>query len=122
MLTRKAPSPRTRWRAVATVVPLLTLAAVACRSHPPLTTLTIFGNRAPRNPSSDPDTRPVELGLRFRSAQRGAITGVRFFRTAGNDGRHTGSLWSSSGRRLATGTFSRESAHGWQELTFDAPV
>src|SRR5262249_6941654 len=33
-----------------------------------------------------------------------------------------GSLWSSSGTLLATGTFSSESASGWQTLTFSSPV
>jgi hypothetical protein len=104
------------------VVPLIALACVSCRFHRPVATVTIFGNRAPVDGRSDPDTKPVELGLRFRSAEPGSITGVRFFKTAGNNGLHTGSLWSSSGRRLALGTFQGESDHGWQELTFESPV
>jgi hypothetical protein len=52
----------------------------------------------------------------------GEVTGVRFYQGAGNGGTHTGSLWSASGTRLATGTFENESASGWQTLTFDTPV
>ena len=36
--------------------------------------------------------------------------------------RHIGNLWSANGTLLATGTFSGESATGWQQLTFTTPV
>jgi hypothetical protein len=39
-----------------------------------------------------------------------------------NTGTHVGSLWSSTGTLLATGTFSGETASGWQELDFSSPV
>jgi len=70
----------------------------------------------------DPDTSPVELGVKFRSVADGFITGVRFYKGPRNTGTHTGSLWSVDGRRLATGTFTHESAQGWQELRFPVPV
>ena len=31
-------------------------------------------------------------------------------------------MWSSTGALLATGTFTGESASGWQELDFSSPV
>ena len=52
----------------------------------------------------------------------GYVTGIRFYKGAGNTGTHTGSLWNSAGTRLATVTFSGESATGWQQATFGAPV
>jgi probable HAF family extracellular repeat protein len=70
----------------------------------------------------DPDRSPVELGVRFRSDVDGFVTGVRFFKGPGNTGPHTGTLWSDRGQRLATGTFTDETASGWQELVFAAPV
>jgi hypothetical protein len=39
-----------------------------------------------------------------------------------NTGVHTGSLWNASGQLLATGTFTNESASGWQTLVFSTPV
>src|SRR5262249_57325268 len=39
-----------------------------------------------------------------------------------NTGTHVGNLWSATGDRLATATFSGESASGWQEVTFSSPV
>ncbi len=66
--------------------------------------------------------QPVELGVKFRSDVDGTISGVRFYKGLGSTGTHTGSLWTSIGTRLATGTFTNESASGWQELIFSQPV
>jgi hypothetical protein len=52
----------------------------------------------------------------------GTITGIRFYKGAGNTGTHTGSLWTTGGTRLATGTFTGESSSGWQQMTFTTPV
>lgn len=64
----------------------------------------------------------VELGMKFRSSVAGYVTGVRFYKSAQNTGRHTGSLWNSRGHLLATVTFRNESASGWQTASFDHPV
>jgi Domain of unknown function (DUF4082)/Fibronectin type III domain len=70
---------------------------------------------------SGPDN-PVELGVRFRSDVAGYVTGARFYKAALNTGTHVGNLWSRTGTRLATATFTGESASGWQQVTFSAPV
>jgi hypothetical protein len=85
-------------------------------------TVTIFDAKTPANPSSDSDSNSVELGVKFRTSVGGAVVGVRFFKTTGNTGTHTGTLWSTGGDMLATGTFTDETSTGWQELTFDHPV
>jgi hypothetical protein len=64
----------------------------------------------------------VELGITFRSDNSGYITGIRFYKSAGNTGTHVGNLWSSTGARLATATFTGESASGWQQVNFSTPV
>ncbi|HEV8527746.1 MAG TPA: DUF4082 domain-containing protein [Actinomycetes bacterium] len=76
---------------------------------------------APTNPA-DPDSAAVELGVKFRAAQDGVITGVRFYKGAGNIGTHVGNLWTSAGTPLATGTFSGETTTGWQQVNFASPV
>jgi hypothetical protein len=68
------------------------------------------------------DTNAVELGTRISSAVDGWVTGVKFYKAATNTGTHTGTLWSNTGTQLATGTFTGESASGWQTLTFAQPV
>ncbi|TVT10600.1 DUF4082 domain-containing protein [Amycolatopsis bartoniae] len=64
----------------------------------------------------------LELGVRFSSSVAGSVTGVKFYKGGGNTGTHTGSLWTVDGQLLATGTFSNETASGWQTLTFATPV
>ncbi|CCH31426.1 DUF4082 domain-containing protein [Actinosynnema sp. NPDC047251] len=68
------------------------------------------------------DGAAVELGLKWRSSTSGFVRGVRFYKGPGNTGTHTGSLWSTTGVRLATGTFTNETAGGWQTLLFPSPV
>ena len=62
--------------------------------------------------------------MRFKSDIAGFITGVRFYKAPGTrrDSPHTGSLWSASGTKFATATFTSETPSGWQEVTFGPPV
>ena len=71
---------------------------------------------------SDSDTGAVELGVRFRSDVDGYVSGVRFYKGSANTGTHIGNLWSAAGARLATATFSGETASGWQQVNFATPV
>jgi hypothetical protein len=68
------------------------------------------------------DNEAVELGMRFTADSDGQITGARFYKAANNTGTHTASLWSNNGQRLATATFSGETASGWQQVNFATPV
>ena len=68
------------------------------------------------------DAREVELGVRFSADTDGWISGVRFYKGTTNTGIHTGSLWTSGGTLLSTTTFSGESASGWQQASFPAPI
>jgi len=68
------------------------------------------------------DTSSVELGVKFRSETAGSILGIRFYKSAANIGTHIGSLWSINGTRLATATFTGETASGWQQVNFATPV
>src|SRR5919198_6524392 len=68
------------------------------------------------------DSNAVELGTKFYSDIDGYITGVRFYKSSANNGTHIGNLWSGTGTRLATLTFSNETASGWQQANFDSPV
>jgi hypothetical protein len=59
--------------------------------------------------------------MRFSVTTSGTVTGMRFYGPAVTSKR-TGSLWSSTGRRLATATFAPSSIPGWQSATFATPV
>ena len=59
---------------------------------------------------------PFEVGAKFYSDVAGTISAVRFYKAAKNTGTHVGNVWSMTGQRLATATFSGESATGWQTV------
>ncbi|WP_260430914.1 DUF4082 domain-containing protein [Nocardioides sp. LS1] len=84
-------------------------------------TTSLFTGVSPSTVDTN-DKLPVELGVAFSSAVNGNVTQIRFYKAATNTGTHTGSLWSSTGTRLATVTFTNESASGWQTATFSTPV
>lgn len=82
---------------------------------------SVFGQTIPAKPDSG-DGGSYEMGLRFTPTVDGFITGVRFYKSAANTGTHTGSLWNSSGSRLATATFTNETSTGWQTVLFSQAV
>ena len=63
-----------------------------------------------------------ELGLQFQSAQAGTINAIRFFKTPVDIGTHVGNIWSATGIKLATVTFSGETASGWQSQALSVPL
>jgi hypothetical protein len=67
-------------------------------------------------------TASVTLGLKFYSDVPGSVTGVRFYKASRNTGTHTGTLWAGTGAKLASVTFSGETASGWQQAKFSSPV
>ncbi|KAF3884582.1 MULTISPECIES: N,N-dimethylformamidase beta subunit family domain-containing protein [Nostocales] len=85
-------------------------------------TVSIWNNTATPNLITENDPSSVELGVKFRSSQNGFIKGIRFYKGPQNTGTHVGTLWSSNGQQLATATFINETASGWQQVNFGAPV
>ncbi|HEX8524894.1 MAG TPA: N,N-dimethylformamidase beta subunit family domain-containing protein [Tepidisphaeraceae bacterium] len=86
------------------------------------TALTLFADSVvPANPSEN-DSSPVNVGVKFKSDIAGYITGIRFYKGAGNTGTHIGNLWNSGGTKLAEITFINETATGWQTMKFSNPV
>jgi|GEM_PF-258072 len=75
----------------------------------------------PTSPSVT-DNTPIEVGTKFRSSLDGYITGIRFYKGLTNNGTHTANLWTTSGTLLASAVFTAETASGWQEVRFAAPV
>lgn len=89
---------------------------------PTATTQTLWPATAiPTNPSES-DSAAVNLGVKFTSSQNGLISGIRFYKSTANSGTHVGTLWSSTGQKLATVTFTNETASGWQQVNFATPV
>ena len=68
------------------------------------------------------DPGSIEVGAKFYSDVPGTISSVRFFKSAKNTGTHVGSIWSESGQRLASATFTGETSTGWQTATLSPPL
>ena len=99
--------------AVSATAPAAASAACPC---------TIWPSTATPGTAAFADNSAVNLGVEFRSDQAGFITGLRFYKGAGNTGTHIGNLWSATGTLLGSGTFTNETASGWQQANFGAPV
>ena len=68
------------------------------------------------------DGSPIEVGVKFTSSTAGQITALKFYRSAGDTGSDLVDLWSSTGTKLASATFSNTAASGWQTVTLATPV
>jgi Domain of unknown function (DUF4082)/Cadherin-like domain len=84
--------------------------------------VSLFSSNPTPSLVSVDDPSPVELGFKFQSSSAGDITGLRFYKGPSNTGTHTANLWSSTGTLLASATFTNETASGWQQVNFAAPV
>src|SRR4029077_4907926 len=82
----------------------------------------IWQNGTPTGAVDGNDANAQTTGVQFRAASSGYIAGVRFYKESDDTGAHIGSLWTSTGTLLASGTFSNETASGLQEVAFSAPV
>ncbi|MGF1664207.1 MAG: DUF4082 domain-containing protein [Kineosporiaceae bacterium] len=82
---------------------------------------SLLGDAQPARPPAD-DRSALELGVRFTPTTDGLVQGIRFYKGTGNTGTHVGTLWSTTGQVLARGTFTAETASGWQEMRFASPV
>ncbi len=82
---------------------------------------SLLGTTHPRVLSANTGI-PLELGTRFTPSADGTVIGIRFYKAPLNTGVHTGTLWTENGQRLATVTFTHESASGWQDARLSKPL
>ncbi|MBX4968598.1 DUF4082 domain-containing protein [Rhizobium binae] len=84
---------------------------------------TLFKSSEGPTGASYNEGQSLELGMRFSASSSGMVTGVRFYKVAGDTGPHSGSLWTADGTLVATVTFADSgSLSGWQTATFSNPV
>src|SRR5690349_3430291 len=100
------------------IVLLLTSGLGAAQCAP----CTVWNSTATPAVADSGEAASVELGMKFRADSDGYVTGVRFYKSAANTGTHTGNLWNASGTLLASAQFVNETATGWQQANFSAPV
>jgi hypothetical protein len=82
---------------------------------------SLFTTQTPVLPNAS-DGVPYELGMKFRVARSGKITGIRYWRAASDVTTHVGRIWSSTGTLLASVTFVNETASGWQQQALATPL
>jgi hypothetical protein len=84
---------------------------------------TLFGSdEAPASTERHEAGRSVELGVRFTASVDGALAGLRYFRTNGDQDAHPATAWSAAGAVLASTTFPATAYIGWQDVKLAAPV
>ena len=72
--------------------------------------------------ASDPETKAVEVGVKFQAGIDGEISSMYFYKGAGNDGPHTAKLWTTTGEVLVSVAYGSETAQGWQKVDLDRPL
>jgi len=75
----------------------------------------------PQTPS-DPDRRAVELGVRFSPQKAGSVTALQYYQGPRTQGVQLATLWSASGKVLATVSFSPSAKVGWRTVPLRKPV
>lgn len=84
--------------------------------------VTILDHRVKPAILVDSDRAGVELGVRFTSTRTGTINAIQFYRNSAQKAAYIGSIWSTSGRRLATARFPAKGVAGWQGARLKKPV
>ena len=60
--------------------------------------------------------------MKFTSSVAGQITALKFYRSASDTGTDVLDLWTATGTRLASATFTNTTASGWQTVTLPSAV
>ncbi len=89
---------------------------------PPPTSVSLFSASNTPTQTSLNDGTPLEVGMKFTSSTAGQITALKFYRSASDTGSDLLSLWTSTGTKLASATFTNTTASGWQTVTLPTPV
>jgi hypothetical protein len=84
--------------------------------------VSIFTNQIPSNQTINDQMGAIEVGTKFMSAIDGTVTGIRFYKSAGNTGTHTVQLYNWYGAPLGTAVCDNETDSGWQTVIFSTAV
>ena len=68
------------------------------------------------------DGQQLEVGVQFQSSVAGQITGLKFYRSASDTGPDVLTLWTATGTKLASVTYTNTAASGWQTAALSTPV
>ena len=68
------------------------------------------------------DGTPLEVGVKFQSSVAGQITALKFYRSPSDTGSDLLDLWTVTGTKLASATFTNTAASGWQTVSLATPA
>jgi VCBS repeat-containing protein len=68
------------------------------------------------------DGSPLEVGVKFSSSVAGQVIALKFYRSPNDTGPDLLDLWTSTGTKLASATFTNTAASGWQTVNLATPV
>ena len=63
-----------------------------------------------------------ETGVRVTVTAASQVRGIRFYKSPGETGTHTGRVWNQNGTQVASLVFANETASGWQTAQLTTPV
>lgn len=90
---------------------------------PPVgSTVSVFTTQVPTAAAARDNSTGIEVGMNFTASTAGTVTAIKFYKQAANTGTHTGSLYDGSGNKLASVTFTNETATGWQTMPVNIAI
>jgi hypothetical protein len=63
-----------------------------------------------------------EFGVKVVVDEPMKVTALRFYKSPGETGTHTGNIWTSGGVIIGSTTFTNETASGWQQQSLASPI
>ena len=87
---------------------------------PAPTTVSLFSASNTPAGTNYNDGTPLEVGVKFQSSVAGEITALKFYRSPSDTGSDVLDLWTATGTKLASATFTNTAASGWQTVTLAA--
>jgi VCBS repeat-containing protein len=94
---------------------------IAVSTAPPTTYSLFSASNTPAQTNLN-DGQQLEVGVKFQSNVAGEVTALKFYRSASDTGQDVLDLWTATGTKLATVTFTNTSASGWQTVALATPV
>ncbi|HWK66231.1 MAG TPA: DUF4082 domain-containing protein, partial [Rhizobiaceae bacterium] len=95
---------------------------IAVSTTTPPTPVSLFSASATPTQTNLNDGSQLELGMKFTSSVAGQVTALKFYRSANDTGQNVLDLWTSTGTKLASATFTNTTASGWQTVPLATPV
>jgi len=82
----------------------------------------IFPDTLRPQTSSDPDRDSVELGVRFTPQRSGSVTALQYYQGPETGDVEHATLWSGSGKKLASVSFDATERVGWRTVALATPA